>query len=121
METISPIIKNGALILTDSGDLEVGLDIQTQVAVAVAGYNCTYGDDLNSQLLPYLQQGLINKAYVNTITQIIKNAYQPLITQKIISNLQISVKAFNISNVQIRINLIDNNGREVTFSWTNLI
>lgn len=115
----SPLIANGQLNLSATGDLADGLDIQTQMAVGVSGYNCLYSVNLDSQLIPYLNnpKGSVNR---DTIVNIIKNAYAYMVNNKIINNLQIGIPVIVLSNVFININATDLQGNKITLKWTNL-
>ena len=119
-ETISPLIKNGEFSLTDNGDLVTALDIETQAGITISGYDCPYGDNLNSQLIPYIEGIPVGGFNSIALTNIVRNAYTPLITAKIISNLQIFVKFLGIETVNITVNMFDNNGNKALLSWNNL-
>lgn len=117
----SPLIKNGAFALTANGDLQLAPDIETQMAVSVGAYHCLYGDNLNSLLIPYLEEIPRGGLTRSTITNIVVSAYKPLITQKIITGLTVAVKTFGVSNVEIKVNAVDGGGNKTAFSWTNLL
>jgi hypothetical protein len=119
-ETKSPLIKDGAWSLTATGDLVTDLDIVTQAGITISGYDCSYGDNLNSQLIPYIT-GIPKGGFNSTaITNIVRSAYTSLVTARIISNLQIFVKFLGISTLNITVNMNDNNGNRSVLSWNNL-
>jgi hypothetical protein len=115
----SPLIKNGSLALNANGDLLAAPDIETQMTVAVSGYNCLYDVNLNSLLIPYLEGIPVGGLNRGAIINIVKQAYTYMVSQKIISNLQISIGASTISAVQININATDINGNEIFLNWIN--
>lgn len=115
----SPLIKDGALSLTENGDLVSDLDIITQMATALAAYHCIFNDYMNSQLIPYLDNKAISFTNRPAISNVCVNAYQYLITQKIISNLTVSVKPQTISTIKIDISAIDTQGNNIELNWTN--
>lgn len=118
--TISPLIKNGKFVLTETGDLQFAPDIKTQVAVAISGYNCMYGDNLNSNLIPYLTGIPVGGFQRNVITNIVISAYKPLIVANVISRPEVAVKFLGISTVTINVSVLDNNGNSAKLSWDNL-
>lgn len=118
MLTYSPLIQDGDLVLSD-GKLQDAPDIQTQMTVTVAAYNCIYDEDLNSQLIPYLNSipsGGINN---NTISNIIKSAYSSLILNKTLNKLGVAVIAQASNYLEIKIAATDSGGNPVTLSWGN--
>jgi len=119
MITQSPLIANGSLSLNTSGDLMMSPDIQTQMPVSLAAYNCIYDYTINSQLIPYLSSIPVGGFTPNTIKNIITNSYKSLIKQGIITNLQISVVFITQSVVNININAADAIGNPITLTWDN--
>ncbi len=117
-QTLSPLIANGQLNLTNSGDLVNAPDIQTQMTVTLSAYHCIYNTLINSGLLPYLKG--IPTGGINTVAikNIVTSAYQILIQQNIITNLSISIVPVSQSYLTINISA-ESMGSPVTLSWDN--
>lgn len=120
MITRSPLIKDGVLALSNSGDLIMAPDIETQATITLSAYNCIYDNNLNSRLIPYLNSIPKNGINTNNITNIITSAYQPtLLKNNVISDLKISVVPVGVSYINIKINMIDYNNNQVLLNWDN--
>lgn len=117
--SLSPLIVDGDLQLSPSGDLQVAPDIETQMPVTLTAYNCIYNTEINSQVIPYLDGIPANGFRRNTLTNLIAEAYQLLIVPRIITNLQIAVGDPIQNYVKINIFAVDNEGTEVKFGWIN--
>ncbi len=118
--TFSPLIQNGKLSLTPSGDLASAPDIITQMTVGITAYHCIFDPTINSQLLPYLNTIPIGGYNSNAITNIVVNAYKPMITAGIIVDLQIAVlNPELLSTLTINVSVTDNKGNVSSLSWNN--
>lgn len=117
----SPLIANGVLSLSPTGDLMSAPDIQTQMTVAIGAYHCIYDNTVDSLLIPYLSSIPIGGFKNNTITNIVVNAYKPMITANLITNLQVAILAQVLSNLTIKVSAIDNQGNSAVLSWSNAI
>lgn len=116
---ISPLISDGSLSLSTTGDLTPALDIVTQMAVGIAAYNCIYDSTVNSALIPYLNNKLLGTTNRSTLTNIVVSAYQSMITAKIISNLKVSIRSQTISTVNINVSAVDDQGNQISINWIN--
>lgn len=117
--SLSPLIVNGDLQLTSSGDLQASPDIQTQMPVTLTAYNCIYNPEINSQVEQYVTGIPKNGFARNTLTNLIVSAYQLLTTPGIINNLDIAIGNPIQNYLTIKIKAVDNEGNEVKFSWIN--
>lgn len=120
MFTSSPLIQNGDLVLSNTGNLEYAADVVTQMTVTVAAYNCIYDYSINSGLIPYLSSIPVGGRNPNTIVNIVAAAYQSLISAGIITGLQVAIVFQSASYITINITATDANGSPVVLSWSNL-
>ncbi len=119
MYTVSPLISNGQLSLTNTGDLVTAPDIQTQMTVTLTAYNCIYDYTIKSALITYLRTIPVGGFNANTIKNIITSAYQTLIQQSIITNLQIAVIPITSQYITINITADDAQGMPIVLTWDN--
>ena len=117
----SPLIANGVLSLSSTGDLMPAPDIQTQMTVGIAAYHCIYDSTVNSGLIPYLDGIPVGGFNNNALTSIVVAAYKPMITANLITNLQVAILAQVLSNVTIKASATDNQGNDTVLSWSNSI
>ncbi len=115
----SPLIANGILSLSSTGDLLSAPDIETQMTVAIGAYHCIYDSTVDSLLIPYLESIPVGGFKNSTITNIVVNAYKPMIIANLITNLQISILAQVLSNITIKVSATDNQGNSTVLSWSN--
>lgn len=118
--TESPLIINGDLVLTDTGLLDGALDIETQMTVTVSAYDCIYDSNLNSPLIPLLQQIPNAASSINLISNAVVSAYTPImITNQLISSLQVAVQPLAVGYVSIKISAVDTENNQLNLKWTN--
>ena len=119
MSFYSPLISNRTLSLNNNGDLQAGLDIETQEYVAITGYDCIYDSNIASALIIYFDTIGTKPVDSNTIKAIISEANVYLKKKDVIKDLNVSVPQITISDAYIIISVTDNDNNTVELNWIN--